>query len=140
MDFLAEPALGSDPEAVADDQHPDHQLRVDRGPPDLAVERPQMRAESRQVDDAVNRPEQMISWDVSLQAELVEQRFLRHPPFAHHPDAPPSRGQLNQDFTPAATPTFSTESAHLGLPADLVRFSEADMARRPLVRQFEISG
>jgi hypothetical protein len=47
--LLAEPTLGPDAEAVADDQHPDHQLRVDRGPPDLAVERAQVRAQARQV-------------------------------------------------------------------------------------------
>jgi hypothetical protein len=29
----------------------------------------------------------MIGRDVPLQAELVEQRLLRHPPLAHHPAA-----------------------------------------------------
>src|SRR5690242_5584288 len=37
--LLAEPPLRADAEAVADDQHPDQQLRIDRWPPRLAVER-----------------------------------------------------------------------------------------------------
>src|SRR5215217_147077 len=39
--LLAQPPLRADAEAVADDQHPDQQLRVDRRPPHLAVERSQ---------------------------------------------------------------------------------------------------
>src|SRR5215211_5595492 len=31
--FFAKPPLGADAETVTDDQHPDHQLGVDRGPP-----------------------------------------------------------------------------------------------------------
>ncbi len=46
MDLLAEPALGPDAEAVADDQHPDHELGIGRGPTDLAVKRPEMRAQT----------------------------------------------------------------------------------------------
>lgn len=46
MDLVAEPALGADAEAVPEDQHPDHQLGIDRGPAGVAVERPQMRADA----------------------------------------------------------------------------------------------
>src|SRR5262249_21538551 len=44
MHFLAEPALGSNPEAVPHDQHPDHQLRIDRGASGMAIERREVRA------------------------------------------------------------------------------------------------
>lgn len=84
VDLVAQPALGPDPEAVADDQHAHHQLRVDRGPTDLAVERSQVGSQARQIRNAVDGAEQMFGRDVPLQAELVEQRFLRYPPFAHH--------------------------------------------------------
>jgi hypothetical protein len=40
FEFLAQLALGTDPIAVADDEHSYHQLGIDRGPTDLAVERP----------------------------------------------------------------------------------------------------
>jgi len=33
VNLLAQPALRADAEAVAHDQHPDHQLRVDQGRP-----------------------------------------------------------------------------------------------------------
>jgi hypothetical protein len=39
MDFFAQPALGADTEAVAHDQHADHQLRIDRWAAREAVER-----------------------------------------------------------------------------------------------------
>ena len=39
MHFLAQPALGPYGEAVTDDQHPDHQLRIDRGAAGVAIER-----------------------------------------------------------------------------------------------------
>ena len=97
MDLVAEPALGTDAEAVADDQHPDHQLGIDRGPPQLAIERPQVRPEPRQIHRAVDGAKQMVRRDVPLQAELVEQRFLRHPPPAARPSSrrSPSRERLD---------------------------------------------
>ena len=81
------PLMQSTTAPVADDQHPDHQLGVDRGAPDLAVEGAQVRPQARQINDPVDRAEKMIGWNVPLQAELIEQRLLRHPPFAHHPVA-----------------------------------------------------
>ena len=39
FDLLAQLPLKADTVAVADNEHPDHQLRIDRGPPDVAVER-----------------------------------------------------------------------------------------------------
>ena len=41
VDLFAQPPLGSDAEAIADDQHPDHQLGIDRWPTKVAVERGQ---------------------------------------------------------------------------------------------------
>ena len=42
MHLLAKSTLGADAEAVADNQHPDHQLGVDRRSPHGAVERCQL--------------------------------------------------------------------------------------------------
>lgn len=33
MDFFAQTPLGADAEAIADEQHPDHQFRIDEGRP-----------------------------------------------------------------------------------------------------------
>ena len=44
FDLLAQPPFKADAIAVADNEHPDHQLRIDRGPPDVTVERCQLLA------------------------------------------------------------------------------------------------
>ena len=72
MHLLAEPPLGPDAHAIANDQHPDHQLGINRGPSGRAVERPQMLANARQVNEPVYRAEQMIRRHMSLQVEAVK--------------------------------------------------------------------
>lgn len=47
MHLLTQPTLGTDAEAVAYDQHADHQFWINRGPPDLAIERPQVGPQGR---------------------------------------------------------------------------------------------
>jgi len=42
VNLVAQPPLRADAEAVADDQHADQQLWIDRRPSDLTVERRQM--------------------------------------------------------------------------------------------------
>jgi hypothetical protein len=60
----------------------------------------------------------MVCRDVTVDAELVEQRFLYHGPLAHHRQVLPMPGTLlNQNCTPTATPTFSTVSAVDGTDA-----------------------
>ena len=84
MHLVAETPLRPNGEAVANDQHPDHQLRVDRGPPRRAVVRRQQAPDARQIDEAIDPPQQMIRRYVILDRELVEQRALRHLPRTHH--------------------------------------------------------
>jgi hypothetical protein len=67
MRFLAEAALRANTEAVAHEQHPDHQLRVDRGPPDLTVKGPQVSAHARQVHEPINRAQQVIDWNMPFE-------------------------------------------------------------------------
>jgi hypothetical protein len=69
-----------------------------------------MRAQAGQVDEAVDRALKMVGWNVTLDAELVEQCFLHHRPLAHHHRILLHSGELNQDFRAPATPPFSTES------------------------------
>jgi hypothetical protein len=47
LDLLAQPALGADAKAAADNQHPDHQLWVDRWAPGVAAERREMEAQQK---------------------------------------------------------------------------------------------
>ena len=48
LDFLAQLTLKTDAIAVADHQHPQHELGVDRGPADVAVESRQLIAQVSQ--------------------------------------------------------------------------------------------
>jgi len=61
MHFLAESPFRPDAEAIANDQHPDHQFGIDRRPPDRTVEGRQLAANLRQVDKAIDRPHQVIT-------------------------------------------------------------------------------
>jgi hypothetical protein len=88
--------LGPNAEAVADKQHPDHQLRINRGAPDIAIVRRQMRPNFGQVDETVDPAQHMTVGDVPLQAEAIEQRLLHHPPLAHHRPNLLSQGEGNQ--------------------------------------------
>ena len=48
LDLLAQSPLEADAVAVAHDQHPNHQLRVDRGPTNVAIERRELLAHARE--------------------------------------------------------------------------------------------
>ena len=76
MDLFAQPALRSDAEGVAHDQHPDHQFRIDRRAPGCAVEWRQMLAHAAKVDKPVDTSQKVIRRDVIFERELIEQRNL----------------------------------------------------------------
>jgi hypothetical protein len=76
VDLLAEAPLRSDAEGVADQGHPDHQLGINRGPTDAAVEGHQVPPDFFKLEKSVDRPKQMVGWDVLFKRELIEQRSL----------------------------------------------------------------
>jgi len=54
MDFIAQPLLGPDAETVADDQHANQQLSVNRRTAGMAVERGEMLAQLAQVKKLIH--------------------------------------------------------------------------------------
>jgi hypothetical protein len=66
VDFLAQPPLGADAEAIADDQHSDHQLWINRWPAHRAVECRQLPPHIPQLDEPVDGAQQMIRRNMSL--------------------------------------------------------------------------
>ena len=84
MHLFAKPPLRPDAHAIAYQQHPDHQLGGDRGSTGRAVKRLQVLADAVQIDEPVNRAQQVIARHVILDAEAVKQRLLHHSPLAHH--------------------------------------------------------
>src|SRR5450432_4052313 len=88
VNFLTQPPLGANAEAVVDDQHPDHQLRIDRGASDIAVKKSKMRPDVRKIDEPVDLAQDVIDGNMPLQAKAIEQFLLHRPPFAHHRESP----------------------------------------------------
>src|ERR1044072_3143718 len=101
FDLLAQLPFKADAIAVADNEHPDHQLRIDRGPPDVAVERSQLLAKIDQHprDDWVVPAKEIIRWNLFLKVERVDQLALIGRLAPHH-GRPPSlkaSGKRNHD-------------------------------------------
>ena len=111
MHFLAQPPLRADAEAVADDQHPDHQLGIDRGPPGVAVERREVPSQIAQIEDAVDASQQVVGGNVRLEAEGVEELLLHGTLLSHHRGVTPSLVVLSLQTTPSdgGSPSFSTK-------------------------------
>ena len=86
MHFLAQPPLGSDAEAVADDQHPHHQLGIDRGTAGVAIEGGEVFAQFVEVEKSINAAQQMVGWNVIVEVEGIKQSLLTARLRTHHPD------------------------------------------------------
>jgi len=84
MNLLAQPPPGADAEAVTDDQHPDQQLGIDRGPAFLAVIRCQLLPQPGEFDELVYRAQEMPGRDMIFQRKFVKQRLLPDAAFPPH--------------------------------------------------------
>jgi hypothetical protein len=84
MNLLAQPAFRADAVAIADDQHPNQQFRVDRWSSGCAVEWRQVWPNRAEVDEAVDRSQHMAGWHMLLERELVKQSTLIDLPLTHH--------------------------------------------------------
>ncbi len=69
VDFFAEPTLGTNAKAVTHDQHPYHQLRINRRTPCVAVERRQMAAQFPKIEATINPAQQVIGRNVIVEIE-----------------------------------------------------------------------
>src|SRR6516225_8444585 len=106
VNLFAQTPLRTDAEAVADQQHSDHQLGGDRGAPDRAVKGRQIPPQAIELHEPVNRSQQMIGRNVPLERKLVEQRSLLTQLMSHHDSVLSLR--LNQRrSTGASVPFFN---------------------------------
>src|SRR5205814_2202000 len=87
--LLAQSPLRANAKAVADDQHANQQLRVDRWPTHLAVERRQFLPQPVEFDEAIDRPQQVLLRHMPFERKLVKQSLLLDSPFPHHCTSPP---------------------------------------------------
>jgi hypothetical protein len=54
VDFVTQPALGADAEAVANDEHAHHQLGIDGGSVGVAVEGSEVATQLAQIEEPVD--------------------------------------------------------------------------------------
>jgi len=88
LNLLAQSPLRADAKAITDDQHADHELRVDRGTTGVAVERREVLAQLAEVEEAIDATQQMAARDVIVEVERVEESVLAATSLTHHVDAP----------------------------------------------------
>jgi hypothetical protein len=109
VNFLAEPALRPDAEAVAHQQHPHHELRIDRRTTGVAIERCQVSAQLREIEESIDAAQKMIRWNVLVEVEGIKQSVLVAAVLSHHAAAF-SLSALSSDRANASMFTsFSTE-------------------------------
>jgi hypothetical protein len=89
MHFLAQPSLRSNPEAVADQQHPDHQLWVHRRSTGVAVVRFEVLVQICQIEISINTAKQMVRGHMVIEIEGVKQSVLFAAALSHHAGALP---------------------------------------------------
>lgn len=69
VNLFAQPSLGPNAEAVADDQHSNHQLRIDRGAACVTVEGREVLAQFAEIEESINPTQQVIGRNVSIEIE-----------------------------------------------------------------------
>jgi hypothetical protein len=84
LDLTTESALGADRVAVADQEHPDHQLGIDRRTSRVTVERRESGPQPAQIENSADPAQQMIIWNAFLEIEFVEQPILSTNRWPHH--------------------------------------------------------
>ena len=84
MHLLAQTALGANAKAVAYDQHPNHQLRIDRRPASVTVEGREMPTQLGQIEETIDATQQVIRRNVIVEIEGIEQVLLRAARSSHH--------------------------------------------------------
>src|ERR1700683_2868715 len=89
MHLLAQPSLRANPEAVADQQHPYHQLWVHRWAPSVAVVRFEVLVQICQIEESINLAEHLVRGNMVVEVEGVKQSVLLAAPLSHHAGALP---------------------------------------------------
>src|SRR5262249_56231 len=90
FDLLAQSPLEADAIAVAHDQHPNHELGVDRRPTNVAIERREALAHigEQSRHDRIDPTQKMACRDALLELEQVEQMALIACLPPHHGESP----------------------------------------------------
>jgi len=85
--YFTQPTLRTDAEAETDQQHPRHQLRIDRGTTRVAVEQGKVPPKIGEIEEPINAAEQMIGRNVRAEVEGLRQSVLVAAVLPHHATA-----------------------------------------------------
>jgi len=86
MNLIAKTPLGPYAHAIADEQHPHHQFRINGRSTDRTLERPELLSHITEVQKTIDATQHMIAGNMIVQTEIVEQ-LRRSILNAHHRDA-----------------------------------------------------
>src|ERR1700743_1392134 len=115
---FAEPAIGevhlylttdqpfrADRKDIPHDQHPDHQLRINRRAAHARIMRCKFTAKPGKIESGIDLPHQMIFWNRLVEMKLVEQLTLVTLQTAHHGSTSPrfASTQRNHASWPVST-------------------------------------
>jgi hypothetical protein len=115
FDLLAQSPLRADAVAIADDQHPDHKLRINRRSTNVTIESHQLVAKLNQYPrhHRIDPTQQVASRDASFEVEHVKQLALIAGLSTHHGKPPPlDTASARNHCSPKITSPFSTTSTH----------------------------
>ena len=108
MHLFAQATLRPDAKTVPNQKHADQQFLIERRATGVAVEVREMRPDTRQINEPINRAQQVILRNVILQRELVEQCRLRFLLWSHHRQSL-STGRIKSATYPAIKDEFFNE-------------------------------
>src|SRR5918995_2859777 len=84
----AQPPLRAERKHVANEQHPDHQYRIDRGATRVGIVGRKLLVYPTQIENTVNLANQMIGWDYLVEIKRIEKLDLTTLPPTHHAPLP----------------------------------------------------
>src|SRR5918994_366355 len=112
LHLTADQPLRADRKDIPYDQHPDHQLRIDRRATRGRIMRRKFAAKPGQIESSVDLAHQMIFGDRVAKTKLVEQLTLVTLQTAHHGSTSCDSRQHNGiTLGGLSQPTFATKSA-----------------------------
>ncbi len=69
---LAEPPLGTDAKTITDDQHADHQFRIDGRTPNRTIERLQLLSDLLKIKEDIDLAKQVIARNLLIETEIMK--------------------------------------------------------------------
>src|ERR1700685_3589405 len=105
LHFTTEQSLRTDRKDISNNQHPDHQFRIDRRAAHQRIMRCKLTAKPGQIESRIDPPHQVIFGHRVVKTKLVEQLTLVTLQTAHHGSTSPrfASTQWNHGSPPVST-------------------------------------